>query len=231
MKSLFVVLCLCVLVFWSRIHAEESPYIPNMWDNRILEKAEKEIARLAELGEKEKLVQMIWTCKTQLGILTDTKSQYILFELGRLVEEHLPTAIYVAAQKSTTIEDISTWTVQQTLPEENTWNTISSWTENTSFLEEGKASYYANSLQWNNTANWDKFDNSALTAAHKTLPFNSRVKVINTKNNLRVIVRINDRWPFTPWRVIDLSQAAFKAINNDSLSAWILDVHLEVVEE
>lgn len=220
--------------------AEEEPYVPNIRDNRILEKAEKSVQLLAQEGKKEHLVQIIWTIKTQLGILTDAKSQYILFSLWRIAEENLPQAISVAAEKNnippTENDDETTtlWTIEETPPEKNA--EVASWTASpdpspsTTYFEEWKASYYAGSLQWNNTANGDTFTNSALTAAHKTLPFNTRVKVINMKNNHRVIVRINDRGPFVEGRIIDLSQSAFKAINNDSLSAGILPVTIEIVE-
>lgn len=243
MKSIFTILfATFVLVFYVTAYAEQSPYLPNLRDNAILTKAEKSFIQFAQAGKKEAIVQIIWTVKTQLGILTDPKSQYILFELWRLAEEQLPNAIS-KAQESTGAEIIDTelkenttmtWVEQldeKSLEQENTSTSGSTETvtEETS-PPTGKASYYASSLDGNHTANGDIFDNNALTAAHKTLPFNTRVKVINLKNDHRVVVRINDRWPFVAGRVIDLSQAAFKAINNDSLSAGILDVTLEVQE-
>lgn len=69
----------------------------------------------------------------------------------------------------------------------------------------GIASYY---WQEQKTANGEHFDKYALTAAHKTLPFGTRVRVTNRNNGKSVIVRINDRGPFKPGRVIDLSLAA-----------------------
>jgi rare lipoprotein A (peptidoglycan hydrolase) len=69
----------------------------------------------------------------------------------------------------------------------------------------GIASFY---WQGQKTANGEAFDKTALTAAHPTLPFNTRVKVTHLANNRSVIVRINDRGPFKTGRVIDLSHAA-----------------------
>ncbi len=69
----------------------------------------------------------------------------------------------------------------------------------------GIASFY---WQDQKTANGERFDKMALTAAHKTLPFNTRVRVTNESNGRSVVVRINDRGPFKPGRVIDLSYAA-----------------------
>jgi rare lipoprotein A len=241
MKRFLILLCF-FLFFGSQwvTFTEDAPYMPNIRDNYILEKAEKTVQLLAEEGKKEHLVQIIWNVKTQLGILADAKSQYILFALWRIAEEYLPEAISVAAEKNNlppkenNKETTTSWTIEELPPTEDegvtSWNTPPDPSPSTTYFEEWKASYYADSLEWNNTANGDTFTNSTLTAAHKTLPFNTRVKVINKKNNHRVVVRINDRGPFTPGRVIDLTQAAFKAINNDSLSAGILEVTIEIAE-
>jgi peptidoglycan lytic transglycosylase len=73
------------------------------------------------------------------------------------------------------------------------------------------ASYYD---EPQGTANGEVFDPEAMTAAHKTLPFNSRVRVTNPANGKSVIVRINDRGPYIGGRCLDLSRAAFRAIAN-----------------
>ena len=76
----------------------------------------------------------------------------------------------------------------------------------------GKASYYGAELAGNPTANGETFDPSELTAAHRTLPFGTRVRVTNERNGESVVVRINDRGPFHGNRVIDVSTAAAKEI-------------------
>ena len=87
------------------------------------------------------------------------------------------------------------------------------------------ASYYD---EPQNTANGERFNPEALTAAHKTLPFNTRVRVTNPANGKSVIVRINDRGPYVDGRCLDLSRAAFRAIAN--LSQGVLSrVTYEVV--
>ena len=83
---------------------------------------------------------------------------------------------------------------------------------NSSFMQTGMASYYAKEFDGRLTANGERFDMHALTAAHRTLPFNTRVKVINLSNSLEVYVRINDRGPFKKDRIIDLSYAAAEKI-------------------
>ena len=76
----------------------------------------------------------------------------------------------------------------------------------------GMASYYAAEFSGSRTANGEQFNPSALTAAHRSFAFNSRVTVTNLANGRDVIVRINDRGPWTKGRIIDVSYAAAKAI-------------------
>ncbi|MEU3114418.1 septal ring lytic transglycosylase RlpA family protein [Micromonospora chalcea] len=71
------------------------------------------------------------------------------------------------------------------------------------------ASFYAEGQM---TANGESFNPNALTAAHKTLPFNTKVRVTNPDNGKSVVVRINDRGPFIEGRCLDLSRAAFASI-------------------
>jgi rare lipoprotein A len=79
-------------------------------------------------------------------------------------------------------------------------------------IDGGMASYYGNELAGNRTANGERFDPGQLTAAHRTLPFGSKVRVTNMSNGDSVIVRINDRGPFSHGRVIDVSHAAAREI-------------------
>jgi rare lipoprotein A len=78
---------------------------------------------------------------------------------------------------------------------------------------EGEASYYGNELAGNRTASGERFNPQALTAAHRTLPMGSKLRVTNQSNGKTVIVRVNDRGPFTHRRVLDLSLAAAKRID------------------
>jgi rare lipoprotein A len=86
------------------------------------------------------------------------------------------------------------------------------------------ASFYAEGQL---TANGETFDPEALTAAHKTLPFGTRVRVTNPTTGASVTVRINDRGPYIDGRCIDLSRAAFRAIA--SLDLGHLTVSYEVL--
>ena len=93
----------------------------------------------------------------------------------------------------------------------------------------GIASFYAGKFIGRKTANGEIYTGKELTAAHKTLPFNTRVRVINLKNNKSVVVRINDRGPFVFGRIIDLSPAAAKKL--DMLKDGIVKVKLEIIEK
>jgi len=92
----------------------------------------------------------------------------------------------------------------------------------------GTASYYADEFHGRTTANGETFDMEELTAAHRTLPFNTLLRVKNQENGKEVVVRINDRGPFKDDRVIDLSYEAAKRI--DLLRSGTARVVLEVIE-
>ncbi|MEQ8904578.1 septal ring lytic transglycosylase RlpA family protein [Ekhidna sp.] len=81
------------------------------------------------------------------------------------------------------------------------------------FLEDGVASWYGPGFHGKQTANGETFNTNHLTAAHRTLPFGTRVKVVNIQNQISVIVRINDRGPYANDRIIDLSKAAAKRLD------------------
>jgi len=77
----------------------------------------------------------------------------------------------------------------------------------------GKASFYARKFEGRRTANGERFRHDSLTAAHKTLPFGTILKVTNLKNDSSVIVRVNDRLPKKSKRTIDLTMRAAKKLN------------------
>ena len=79
-------------------------------------------------------------------------------------------------------------------------------------IQTGKGSWYGKKFHGRKTASGEKYNMYALTAAHKTLPFNTMVEVTNLKNNRKVIVRINDRGPYAKGRIIDLSYLAAKKL-------------------
>lgn len=72
----------------------------------------------------------------------------------------------------------------------------------------GSASYYASKFDGRRTASGERFDNQGMTAAHRTLPFGTLVRVTNLATGNSVVVRINDRGPFSAGRMIDVSRAA-----------------------
>lgn len=92
----------------------------------------------------------------------------------------------------------------------------------------GIASFYGSRFHGRATASGELFDKEALTAAHRTLPFGTLVRVKNLKNGRSLVVRINDRGPFLPGRIIDLSAGAARALG--FLGAGKTRVKLELVQ-
>ena len=92
----------------------------------------------------------------------------------------------------------------------------------------GEASWYGPGFHGNYTANGEVYNQNALTAAHKTLPFGTRVRVTNLYNGRSVVVRINDRGPFIPGRIIDLSQGAAQVIG--VTSSGVAPVQMDILQ-
>ena len=94
--------------------------------------------------------------------------------------------------------------------------------------EEGRAVYYSNWYQGKRTASKDIFDQEAMTAAHKSLPFGTQVKLTNTGNNKSVVVKVNDRMAPNNKNMIDVSLKAAREL--DFVHAGSARVSLEVVK-
>lgn len=91
-----------------------------------------------------------------------------------------------------------------------------------------EASYYHDKFNGRRTASGEKFRNSDLTAAHRKLPFGTKVKVTNTANGESVVVKVNDRGPQKKSREIDLSKRAFMQIT-DNKNHGVLRVSIEII--
>lgn len=76
------------------------------------------------------------------------------------------------------------------------------------YKERGVASFYGPGFHGRKTANGERFDKHDMTAAHRTLPFGTKLKVRNVTNGEEIVVRVNDRGPYIDGRIIDLSEAA-----------------------
>ena len=99
------------------------------------------------------------------------------------------------------------------------------------FVQEGVASWYGPGFQGRKTANGELFTTSEMTAAHKTLPFNTLVKVTNLSNGVSTVVRINDRGPFIRGRIIDLSRAAKNELQMGGLAEVKIELYDPMEEE
>jgi rare lipoprotein A len=92
--------------------------------------------------------------------------------------------------------------------------------------QEGLASVYGKHFNGKSTASGDRYDSGALTAAHRTLPFGTELRVTNLQNGKSVRVRINDRGPHVPGRIIDLSSSAAAALG---FSTGVARVRIEIL--
>lgn len=94
--------------------------------------------------------------------------------------------------------------------------------------QSGKASFYADKFEGRTTASGEKYKHNKLTAAHKTLPFGTKVRVTNLSNSKQVEVVINDRGPYVDGRIIDLSKSAAEQL--DFINQGLTEVKMEVVD-
>ena len=95
------------------------------------------------------------------------------------------------------------------------------------YTEEGNASWYGNPFHGRRSSNGEVYDMYKMTAAHRTLPFETMVRVTNLNNGKTTTVRITDRGPFVDNRILDLSQAAAREI--ESIGPGVVPVHIEVL--
>lgn len=100
--------------------------------------------------------------------------------------------------------------------------------ERAAYVEAGKASFYAEEHQSKKTASGELYDYNLNTAAHRTLPFGTKIKVTNVGNGKSVVVKINDRGPFIKDRILDLSKSAFRSIADTT--SGVIEVKIEVIE-
>lgn len=100
----------------------------------------------------------------------------------------------------------------------------------TLYKENAHASYYHDKFDGRKTASGIRFNNNKLTAAHKKLPFGTKLKVTNERNNKSVIVEVIDRGPFVNGRELDLSKKAFMNITSNKKSGAVF-VKIEIIEK
>ena len=88
--------------------------------------------------------------------------------------------------------------------------------------QKGVASWYGPGFHGRKTASGERFDTTELTAAHLSLPFGTKLLVRNERNGKEVVVRVNDRGPYIKSRIIDLSQAAARALGIDGIGRVVI---------
>jgi len=143
----------------------------------------------------------------------------ILFMLTGCVEKQYKTVVYPTNGATKSTQNIYSVNGKVYVPKK---------TVPIGWSQKGIASWYGPNFHGKYTSNGEIYNMYAFTAAHKTLPMNTIVKVTNLHNNKSVIVRINDRGPFVKGRIIDLSYAAGKTIGLDKTGT--APVKLEVID-
>ncbi len=96
-------------------------------------------------------------------------------------------------------------------------------------VEYGEASYYADKFEGSKTASGDLYKRNLLTAAHRTLPFGTKLRVTNVNNNKSVVVKVNDRGPHIKGRIVDLSRKAMDILQG--LNDGVINVKIEVYSD
>ena len=143
----------------------------------------------------KKIVTIIAGLTITLSLVAETNTNnniiYVKNEIIKAVNSG--TDLYVAREKTTSTK---------------------AKTSNSGSSQSGIASYYGKGLHGSRTASGERHNRNEMVAAHKSLPFGTKVKVTNLSNGKEVVVKINDRGPFTKGRVIDLSYGAFSKIEN-----------------
>ena len=157
----------------------------------------------------KKIVTIIAGLAITLSLVAETNTNnnviYVKNEIIKAVDSG--TDLYVAKAKTTSTKEK---------------------TSNSGSSQSGIASYYGKGLHGSKTANGERHNRNEMVAAHRSLPFGTKVKVTNLSNGKEVVVKINDRGPFVKGRVIDLSYGAFSKIENPGKG--ITKVKLDVLK-
>jgi rare lipoprotein A len=125
----------------------------------------------------------------------------------------MASLLFMAACNTTTAEIVSTGSIGS-----------SDLTVGRQF-QRGQASWYGPGFHGRRTANGESFNSGAMTAAHRSLPFGARVRVVNESNGSSVVVRINDRGPFARGRVIDLARSPAQTLGLTSTGTAFVSLH------
>lgn len=96
------------------------------------------------------------------------------------------------------------------------------------YEEAGEASWYGGKYHGERTASGERFDMNSMTAAHRTLPFGTKIRVTNRENGQTALLRVNDRGPFVEGRIVDVSRAAAEDLG--FIQAGLALVRVETVE-
>lgn len=161
----------------------------------------------------------------------DTKAKNIVVKnpLDTIIDDILKDSDSIVINNDTIVIDKNNNEMNQIL---NDWEFILDWKKYVVKWKEQtvNASYYWWKFHWRKTASWEVFNQWAHTAASRTLPFWTKVLLVDTTSWDSIVVRINDRWPYVKWRQLDVSKWVASELWN-MLLAWHKNIKMTIVEE
>ena len=182
---------------------------------RQIETTTKDESKIEELMKKVKEVEIKYDIKSRILTHKEIEEEYkkatITQDVKKLQKKQVKSLpVTPKTVKKDTPKKETTTVVKKNENNNNPTTTLTK--AERDYIINGDVSHYGYSLHGSKTATGGRFDQWAMTAAHKTLPFGTMVKVTNIKNNKSVVVKITDRGPYIKGRTLDLSRGAFRKI-------------------
>ena len=182
---------------------------------RQIETTTKDESKIEELMKKVKEVEIKYDIKSRILTHKEIEEEYtkatIIQDVKKLQKKQVKSLpVTPKTVKKDTPKKETTTVVKKNENNNNPTPTLTK--AERDYIINGDVSHYGYSLHGSKTATGGRFDQWAMTAAHKTLPFGTMVKVTNIKNNKSVVVKITDRGPYIKGRTLDLSRGAFRKI-------------------
>ncbi len=182
---------------------------------RQIETTTKDESKIDALMKKVKEVEIKYDIKSRILTHKEIEEEYkkatITQDVKKLQKKQVKSLpVTPKTVKKDTPKKETTTVVKKNENNNNPTTTLTK--AERDYIINGDVSHYGYSLHGSKTATGGRFDQWAMTAAHKTLPFGTMVKVTNIKNNKSVVVKITDRGPYIKGRTLDLSRGAFRKI-------------------
>lgn len=207
-------------------------------DSKAIENATrfaKKLENLSSSSAQASQINIAWNAKTEDYVITFANDEILTFNQYVILPDSTDNQAHDALQatnrlrrlmgNATPLKEIKGQ--PRVVAKKQTQKTAVAGVKSLRQAAQGIASWYGPGFHGRRTASGETFNQNALTAAHRSLPFGTQVKVTNLNNGRSVVVRINDRGPFTRGRIVDLSSGAARAIGLKS--SGVAPVRLQVL--